>query len=179
VLTMGFEQPSVQEVIIQPVPEFSNIGYAGDGRLWDLPGSEGGDGITQVYVGPETLPYNNNKLEEIDELKYSKFFCDYLVSQNLKLQGADVKVSRGYEKDFFVLEVLYKANNEPELWVLAKRFVRRFYISTDFEDQDTPQLPYGKNLESGKFIIRVVYYKHENNDQNVSARVNYVLHENS
>jgi|GEM_PF-7016733 len=172
-----FAQDSVQEVILKPVPEFSDINYAGDGRLFDLKGNDGKVGITGVYTGPGTLPYDNNLTEEVDGELYSKFFCDYLVTSKLKLQGADLKLSRGGECDFLVLEVLFRANADPELWVLGKRFVRRFYISTDFEDQDTPNLPYSKTLESGVFIIRAVYYKHHTNNQDQTLRVNYQLHE--
>jgi len=172
-----FKQGSVQEVINVPVPEVEGIHYAGDGRLFCLKDNIGADGIVGVFTGQGAPSYNNSKTEEIDGMNYSKFFCDYHVLKNVKIQGADIKISRGGEKDFSALEILYLANADPELWVLGRRFVHRLYISTDTEDQKTPNLPYGKILESSKFIVRMVYYKHESNTQEICARINYVMHE--
>lgn len=173
---MSLSQQSSDRVILEPVPEFDDIGFAGDGRYFLLQGNAGKAGMVNVPDIPQA-PYNSNLTEQVDGMNYSKFYCDYLITETLKLQSADLKIKGAGTKDFAVLEVLALVNPDPETWVLGNRFVRRFYFSTDFEDQDTPTLPYAKTLESGKFIIRVAYFKHESNANDIELRVNYMLHE--
>ena len=179
---MSFHREQADEVTIKPAPEFTDIGYAGDGRHFDIMGNDGKAGLVQLPQGQGLPIYNNSLTETISDqgqspLNYSKFYCDYFVAEKIKLQSADIKISGAQKKDFVVLEVLYQYSADPEVWVLGKRFVRRFYLSTDFEDQDTPDLPYAKTLEAGKYIVRLVYYKHEGNTNDVDLRVNYMLHE--
>lgn len=160
-------------VKIEPVPELSNIAYSGDGRFFLVNGNSGKYGIVKNVFGE----YNNDLIENFEDEEYSKFFCDYLVTKKIKLQGSDVKVSGAGSRDFLIFEVLYLYDQSNDIWVLGKRFVHRFYLQTDFEDQDTPNLPYGKILDSGRFIIRVIYCKHKSNGNEVHFRQNYVLHE--
>lgn len=174
---MTFLRQIPNEITIKPAPEFSDISYAGDGRLFILNGNLGQLGITTLLQGPGLPTYDNSLIAEIDGQSYSKFYCDYFVSDKLKLQSADIKVTGAHSRDFVAMEVLYLYQQDPEIWVLGKRFVKRYYMSTDFEDQDTPELPYAKTLEAGKYIIRMVYHKHELNNNDIDLRVNYMLHE--
>lgn len=170
---MSFYTQPNNRIIVDPVPEFTDIGFSGDGKAFLLEGNQGSDGITVV----SSSGYDNSLSEVVDGQNYSKYFCDHLISNRVIIQGSDMKINGAYWRDFCAVEILYLFKSDPETWVLAKRYVKRFYLSTDTEDQDTPDLPYGKEVEPGKFILRTIYFKHQNNNQDVKLRLNYVLHE--
>ena len=180
-----FSQDKVVEVIHKPAPEFNDIHYAGDGRLFLLKGIDGHAGIIPVLgQGPNIPPYVTSLSETIPDVmnpglnhEYAKFHCDFLVTNKVKLQSTDLKIIGAHCTDFVVFEVLYLADPANDIWILGKRFVKRFYVSTDREDQDTPTLEYAKVLQPGVFAIRMIYYKNKLNAEDVCLRANYMLHE--
>jgi hypothetical protein len=182
---MSFLQDKVLEVVQKPAPEFNDIGYAGDGALFPIKGNDGFIGkIPVAGQGPNIPPYDTSLdysetcyFDSNVTHNYKKFNLDFLIKTKVRLQSTDLKVSGAGLMDFIVFEVLYLANPENDIWVLGKRFVKKFYFNTDFEDQDTPTLPYSKTLEAGYFAIRMVYHKHESNTSDVFVRANYMLHE--
>lgn len=178
-----FVQDKIVKVIPEPAPEFDTIGYAGCAAAWHLQGNQGKAGICEVLVDYANQDYDNSLTREIvlnddnDKKTYSLFFLDYLITKKVKFQSADLKINGAGPWDFATLEVLYLANENPETWIMARRFVNKFFFSTDFEDQDAPLLPYSKTMEPGKFIVRIIYHKEQSNNNDVKFRVNYMAHE--
>lgn len=172
-----------KRVIIDPAPEFNDISLNGDGKVFILKGHQGQLGKIIVSTGGSLPSYNTTLIEDIpDEFdksisyKYSKFYCDYFVNEKNKIQSCDLRVTGAHKMDFMVFEILYLLNPESDSWILGLRYFRRFYLCTDSDDQVTPKVPYSKTLDSGKYALRMIYYKSELNNNEVYLRRNYMLH---
>lgn len=182
---MSYLQDRTQKVVIEPAPEFTDVNYAGDASMFIIRGNDGYAGKISVASNVPGAPSYDNSLDysEVDYFDenishhYKKFKLDFLITKNVKVQSVDLKVTNCHFKDFVVVEVLYLADPANDVWILAKRFVERFYMNTDYEDQDTPTLPYSKYLQAGMFAMRLVYHKSNENNQDVYFRANYMLHE--